>query len=54
MELGFKEKGREVIGGGGSYELKESSALYEGFCGKPKNLTASPSITHRRLAQLFP
>jgi putative transposase len=30
-KLGFKAKGREVIGGAGSYELKESPALYKGI-----------------------
>ena len=32
--LGFKGKGREVIGGDGSYELKESPALYMGILGQ--------------------
>ena len=29
-KLGFKAKGREVIGGDGSYQLKESSTPYKG------------------------
>jgi len=29
--LGFEVKGREVIGGDGSYELRESPAPYEGI-----------------------
>ncbi len=31
--LGFKAKGREVIGGDGSYELRESPAPYKGIFG---------------------
>ena len=34
QRLGFKGKGREVIGGDGSYELKESPALYMGILGQ--------------------
>ncbi len=32
-KLGFRAKGREVIGGDGSYELKESPAPYSGILG---------------------
>lgn len=32
-KLGFKVKGRKVIGEGGSYELRESPALYKGSFG---------------------
>ena len=32
-KLGVKGKGREVIGGDGSYELRESSATYKGILG---------------------
>ena len=32
-KLGFKAKGREVIGGDGSYELRESPAPYNGILG---------------------
>lgn len=32
-KLGFKAKGREVIGGNGSYEIKESAAPYNGILG---------------------
>jgi len=31
--LGGRAKGREVIGGDGSYELRESSAAYRGILG---------------------
>lgn len=33
-KLGFKGKGREVIGGDGSYELRESPASYRGILGQ--------------------
>jgi putative transposase len=32
-KLGFKAKGREVLGGAGSYELRESPAFYRGLLG---------------------
>jgi hypothetical protein len=32
-QLGFKARGREVIGREGSYELRESAAPYEGILG---------------------
>jgi len=32
-KLGVKWKGREVIGGDGSYELRESTAPYKGILG---------------------
>jgi hypothetical protein len=35
-KLGFKAKGREVIGGEGSYELRESPAPYKAILG-PEN-----------------
>jgi hypothetical protein len=32
-KLGVKVKGREMIGGDGSYELRKSPAAYEGILG---------------------
>ena len=40
-KLGFKAKGREVIGGDGSYELGESPASYKGILGH-KNAVLRP------------
>ncbi len=40
-KLGFKAKGREVIGGDGSYELRESPASYKGILGH-ENAVLSP------------
>jgi len=39
--LGFKAKGREVIGRDGSFELKEPSAAYRGILGQ-ENAVLSP------------
>jgi len=37
-KLGLKAKGREVIGGDGSYELRESPAPYSGILGHENNV----------------
>jgi REP element-mobilizing transposase RayT len=37
-KLGFKAKGREVIGGDGSYELKDPSAPYKGLLGHENDI----------------
>jgi hypothetical protein len=40
-KLGVKAKGRKVVGKGGTYELRESPALYKGILGH-KNAGLSP------------
>jgi hypothetical protein len=40
-ELGFKAKGREVVGGNGSFELKESLTAYRGIL-EHENAVLSP------------
>jgi putative transposase len=44
-KLGFKAKGREVIGGNGSYELREPRAAYKGVFGH-KNGDLRPENTY--------
>ena len=40
-KLGFKAKGREVVGRGGSFELKEAQMPYRGIF-RPENAILSP------------
>jgi putative transposase len=40
-KLGFKAKGREVVGQDRSYELKESPASYEGILGHENAVLSS-------------
>jgi putative transposase len=40
-KLGFRAKGREVVGRNGSFELRESSAAYRSILG-PENAAIRP------------